>query len=52
MEADIAWISTGLPTQYVMHTMQANVRDGKPALGRTDLQPAAVSVLSRTSRRR
>ena len=29
MEADIRWITTGLPTQYVMHTMQANVRDGK-----------------------
>jgi carotenoid cleavage dioxygenase len=29
MDAEIRWITTELPAQYVMHTMQANVRDGK-----------------------
>jgi carotenoid cleavage dioxygenase len=29
MDAEIRWINTELPPQYVMHTMQANVEDGQ-----------------------
>jgi carotenoid cleavage dioxygenase-like enzyme len=29
MEGEIRWIKTDLPAQYVMHTMSANVKDGK-----------------------
>lgn len=31
-EAEIRWITTELPAQYVMHTMSANVKDGKLTL--------------------
>jgi len=31
-EAEIRWIKTELPAQYVMHTMSANVKDGKLTL--------------------
>lgn len=31
-EAEIRWIKTDLPPQFVLHTMQANVKDGKLTL--------------------
>lgn len=31
-DAEVRWIQTGLPPQYVMHTMSANVIDGKLVL--------------------
>lgn len=32
LQGDIRWIKTDLPPQYVMHTMSANVEDGKLVL--------------------
>jgi carotenoid cleavage dioxygenase-like enzyme len=32
VEGEIRWIETDLPAQYIMHTMSANVRDGKLTL--------------------